>query len=72
MRLYVNHMKSDMYAYWLGGAASMAIGAAVIGGMDFGPSSDIFSIIITVTASFLLMAFGGLLWMIGSARLGSE
>ena len=65
-------MRQDVYPYWLGGALSMVIGAAVVGGMNLAPSADVFSLIITVAASFLLMAFGGLLWIIGSARLGSE
>jgi hypothetical protein len=62
-------MKQDMYMYWMGGALSMVIGSAVVGGVDFAPNADLFSLVLTLAASFLLMAFGGLLWMIASTRL---
>jgi drug/metabolite transporter (DMT)-like permease len=68
----LSHMKQELFGYWLGGAISLVIGAAIIGGMDFGPTADIFSIALTLTASFLLTALGGLLWMIGATRLGPE
>lgn len=65
-------MKPDLLGYWLGGAASVVAGAAVIGGIDFSPSADVVSLALTLLVSFLLTAFGGLLWMVASTRLKEE
>lgn len=65
-------MKQDLIGYWLGGAASIVIGAAVIGGTDFGLSADVFSLVLTLIVAFMLVAFGGLLWMVASTRLKTE
>lgn len=65
-------MKKDLLFYWLCGAASVMAGAAITGGLDFGVSSDLFTIAVTLTVSFLLVCFGGLLWMVGAARMGGE
>ena len=66
------HMKKDLLFYWLCGAASVMAGAAITGGMDFGAGGDLFTIVITLVVSFLLICFGGLLWMVGAARMGAE
>jgi hypothetical protein len=65
-------MKTDILGYWLGGAASVVAGCAVISGVDFSPSADVFSLGLTLLVSFLLTAFGGLLWMVASTRLKNE
>lgn len=65
-------MKTDMLFYWLCGAASVMAGAAITGGMNFGIGADLFTIGVTLLVSFLLICFGGLLWMVGAARMGGE
>lgn len=64
-------MKQDVLAYWLFGAASIAAGTAIGGGLSFG-AEDIFTIGVTLGVSYLLIAFGGLMWIVGSAKMGSE
>ena len=65
-------MKKDLLFYWLCGAVSVMAGAAITSGLDFGTGSDLFTIAVTLIVSFLLICFGGLLWMVGAARMGAE
>ena len=58
--------------YWLGGAASILIGNLVSTGLDFGAAADAFSLAVTMIVSYLLISFGGLLWMVSAARMMAE
>ena len=65
-------MEKDQMAYWLIGAACVLAGTSITSGIDFGPAADTFSLVISLVVSYLLICFGGLMWIMAAAKVAKK